>query len=33
MVSEYLSNGSLYDHIYKDDFKNLPSKLIPNMIR
>lgn len=33
MVSEYLSNGSLYDHLYKDNVANLPKKFIPNMIQ
>ena len=24
MISEYLPNGSLYDHLYKDDYDDIP---------
>lgn len=33
MVSEFLSNGSLYDHLYKEKFKKVPSKFIPGIIK
>lgn len=33
MISEYLSNGSLSDHLYKEEFKNIPNKLIPWIIK
>lgn len=33
MVSEFLPNGSLYDHIYWDEVANLPKKFVPNMIK